>query len=334
MAKTTIDTRDNREIIMEGLQSLGGYQKSAGDWQMVCCPFHHEKVPSCGIYVSLVKPESLGRFHCFGCNKSGQWNEFATQTNLTPIAEWKNKHVQNTDIVDANMEESLLGSSSLTVNGILKQMGCPEAQPWPEHLDWRGFPGKVISRAGGYIALDNYIDSVQLVFIVRYAGQVRGGVKAVYERVTKNQPGFITSRGPWVSKYGLLFLDQARTILQKREYNFVFLVEGPRDALRLLCNGIPAVAALGAATMTSSKALMLSSLGVDRVYVMPDNDEGGKTFWRTAKKALTGIVPAKRISLPESDKKIDPGNMSHKLLEELVDLLVERHSFIKRRTLI
>lgn len=334
-----IDTRDNREIIMDGLQKYGGYQKSAGEWHMVCCPFHDDKTPSCGIYVSLTNVDRVGFFNCFGCNEKGPWNVFAERTGLEKIKEWKNKQAHSVDLISTNLEEELLGEASLTVRGVLKQMGVPEAHPWPVTMDWRGFPGKIIHRAGGYIAHDNYNDSVQLVFIVKYAGQIRGGVKAMFEKARKGQTSYVAMRGPWVNKYGLLFYEQAKSILDRQEYNFVCIVEGPRDALRLLSNGIPAVAVLGASTMTKSKALMLSSLGVDNVYVIPDNDNGGVTFWKTASKALKDVIPHQRVRLPKTDDrgravKIDPGNMSVDLLDELIELLERKSDFRRLRTLI
>lgn len=339
MAKEEVDSRDNREIIMGELESFGGYQKSAGEYQMVCCPFHPDKSPSCGVYVSVTNPEKLGFFHCFGCDVKGTWNVFAERTGLQPIQEWKNKNVHSGDLVDSAMEEALLGSASLTARGVLKQMGVPEAQPWPTSMDWRGFPGTIVRKAGGYIAHDPYNDSVQLVFIVKYAGQVRGGVKAMYEKARKGQSSYIAMRGQWVSKYGLLFFEQARTIMQRNGYTFIVLVEGPRDALRLLVNGIPAVAVLGASTMTKSKALMVTVLGVDRVYVLPDNDVGGDTFWEGAKKTLKPILPTTLIKLPKvNDKgkaiKIDPGSMSLDLLTDLIVMLEKKQDFIRRKILI
>jgi hypothetical protein len=341
MAKSKVDNRDNREIVVEELQKYSnGYMKTAGQWLMVRCPFHDDKTPSCGVIVSLDNPEKLGFFNCLGCAEKGPWNKFAKQAGLQEIKEWKNKQLgQSADFINGDLEESLLGSESLTTKGVLKRLGVPEAQPWPVTMDWRGFPGNIVKRAGGYIAMDNYSDSIQLVFIIKYAGQVRGGVKAVYERTRKGQPGYINMRGPWANKYGLLFLEQARSILDRNNYKFIILVEGPRDALRLLCNGIPAVAVLGAATMTKSKALMLTSLGATDIYVIPDNDKGGKTFWVTAKKALLDFIPPTRIRLPKTNEKgkevkIDPGNMPLYLLEDLIEFLQDKHNFNRRKTLI
>lgn len=340
MSKSGIDSRDNREIVIAELEKLGGWQKTANEYQMVCCPFHPDRTPSCGVYISFNQPDRIGNFNCLGCGEHGTWAVFAERTGLQKIKEWKNKNVHNANLVDAAVEENLLGSASLTPKGVLALMGVPESQPWPTNMDWRGFPGSIVRKAGGYIAQDHYNNSVQVVFIVKYAGQVRGGVKAMFEKARKGQTSYVTMRGPWVSKYGLLFFDVARSIMEKTGYTFLILVEGPRDALRLLSNGIPAVAVLGAATMSKSKAMMVTSLGPDRVYVMPDNDIGGDTFWEGAKKMVRPRVPTTLISLPrEFDKqgkiiKIDPGNMSLDLLNDLITMLERKQEFKRRKVLI
>lgn len=341
MAKEEIDDRDNHEIVLSELQKYGGRQKIVGEWVMVQCPHPdhpNDKTPSCGVNVSLSNEVKFS-YHCFGCNNSGKWSQFAEYANLQPIKEWKNGNIHSGELIDGNMEESLLGSASLTVKGILKQLGVPEAQLWPSNMDWRGFPGNIIRKAGGYIAHDPYNDSIQLVFIVKYAGQVRGGVKAMFEKSKKGQSSYIAMKGAWASKYGLLFFEQARTIMERNGYTFILIVEGPRDALRLLSNGIPAVAVLGAAMMSKSKALMVTALGVDRVYVLPDNDNGGETFWSGAKKVLKPLVPTTLISLPKTDDKgktvkIDPGNMSLDLLNDLIVMLEKKQDFKRRKQLI
>ena len=335
MSNSTVDTRDNHEIILEELQTYGGWQKQAGEWTMVCCPFHDDSSPSMGVLTSLLNPERLGFVNCLGCGARGSWNFFAEKAGLQLIEEWKSNLVHDFGLVDRSVEEDLLGVASLSVKGVLSKMSVPEAQPWPTHLEWSGFSGKIVRKAGGYIAYDTYNDSIQLIFIVKYAGQVRGGVKAMFTRTKKGQTAYVSMKGPWVNTYGLLFFEQAQTILQRTGYSFVIIVEGPRDALRLLCLGIPAVAVLGAATMSTSKAMMLTALAVDTIYVMPDNDAGGDTLWRGAKKALRNILKPKLIALPKTDDdgnaiKIDPGNMSEDLVDDLLDMLEQKQGFIRR----
>jgi 5S rRNA maturation endonuclease (ribonuclease M5) len=329
------DQVDNREIILQELQTYSnGYMKPAGDWLMVCCPFHDDSTPSCGVYMSHTDPERLGNFHCFGCSESGSWNAFAERAGLQTIKEWLNKIAVSFDLANKKLEDHLLGDTFLTLKNVFKAFRVPEAQPWPEPMAWRGFSGKAVNRAGGYIAYDNYNDSIQVIFVVTLHKKVYGAVKAVYEKKNKKL-AYITMDGEWVKKYGLLFYDQALSIIKKRQYKFIVLVEGPRDALRLLINGIPAVAVLGSYTFTKTKAMFVLSTGVSRIYVMPDNDSGGKTLWKSCKKEFRSFMEVVRVDLPDDclDEKgkpikVDPGNMPVEILGEFMALLKKKEKFV------
>lgn len=257
----------------------------------------------------------------------------AEVAGLQPIQEWNNKQQAVERVISVEEERKLLSSSSLTERDVLNNMGCTEAQPWPAGIKWRSFDGAFLQSIGAKIIHDTYADNVAALFLVKISGRVRGGVKAVYEK-KQGGLGYLTMRGEWVSSYGLFPYDYTKRLIQKHRFSFVILVEGPRDALRLLRLGIPAIAVLGANTIGKRKALFISSLGVDTVYVMPDNDKGGKALWENLKQRLTerGLVP-KRLKLPrEVDQnnkliKMDPFNAPREVIKNLTTLLKERHSW-------
>ena len=322
----------NRDIIINALHSLPGDTKPAGEWLMVCCPFHPERRPSCGVNLS---EHNLGWFHCFSCGEFGGWNKLAEHAGLPTVEEWKNSLYTNLNLIDNVLEDELLGTKD-NLKQLFMQLGTPEAQLWPEAFPWRGFSGRAVSRAGGYVAQDRFENLLQVVFVVQIAGKVRGAVRARYEPV-KGQSNYFTSKGAWVSKYGLLFYHVAQKLIKKNKLDFIVLVEGPRDALRLLINGIPACAILGATSMSTIKANLILGLGISTVYAIPDNDEGGKVFWMTVKKYLkpTGVA-LRRYLLPsyeETGDKVDPGNMSWDLLSCFADHLTEEHGFFQPENL-
>lgn len=332
---TKIDKQDNFSIIQEELQRYGGPQKPASEYRMVRCPFHGDTDPSMGVYMQVGGKRNLGSFHCLGCDKSGGWNEFAEKTNLRQIKEWKKSDSINEQLVTQDLEDDLLGDTGITLSKMLTKMGCREAQKWPEHLDWRGFPGKLITKIGGHIIADDYNDDVAVLFPIKINGKTKGGVKAIYTRKSKKQLAYLTMRGEWVKKYGLFPFAYTQKLVRRKKYKFVFLVEGPRDALRLISLGIPALAVLGATAMSEVKAMLVTSLGIDTVYIMSDNDNGGDVMARTVKRYLkkTEAVEVTRITLPKKkDKKgnlikLDPGNMPDDLVEDLVDLLKDEQGF-------
>lgn len=327
---------DNLEIIKSGLHQLGGQQKMAGEWRMMCCPFHVDHTPSCGVYLRRDGRRPLGSFNCLGCGEHGGWNKFAEKTNLPTIKEWNNKEKFVGEGLSKEAEEKMLGSDYLTVKRVLRVMRCEEAQPWPEQIPWRGFKGDLLNLVGGLIINDYYNDSVAALFPISISGKIRGAVKAVYEKKTKEQLGYVTMSGEWVNSYGLFPFEFTRRMIKKFGFNFVVLVEGPRDALRLIKLGIPAIAVLGANTIGKTKALFIASLGVHMCYVMPDNDAAGTKLWTNLKEALGKRKQnVRRLKLPrEKDEngkviKMDPFSASREVISNLKTLLKEKNDWHK-----
>lgn len=314
---------DNRDLIVQELEKYGGYKKDASAYRMVVCPFHDDRNPSCG--VKIEHGSTLGDFHCFGCGERGSWNKFAEKTGLLTINVWDN--TVSVGHVDINTRTHLY--YALTKKDVFSEFGVPEAVPWIDSIDWRGFSGRFLNRVGAYIAYDQYKNTAQVLFLVEFGGEIRGGVKAVFQKGKGSS--YFTTKGNWVNQYGLLFFKQARTLIKNNGYNFVVLVEGPRDALRLLRNGIPAIATLGAEAVSKEKAMLVETLDIDTVYCLPDNDSGGEVLWRNVRSVFK--TKAKKISLPkelDSDGKlikIDPYSMNLDTLQELVDFLSNENRF-------
>lgn len=324
----------NREIIIEQLNRMPGWKKQAtGGWFMVCCPFpdHDDGSPSCGVRVA---EPALGVFNCLGCGKKGGWNRFAEVAGLEPIKEWNTaEDVEFESIIPKDMDDKLLGDQGLTFKHVLKQLGAKEAMLWPERINWRSFPGEFMRNLGAHIANDSKIDSVSAIFPIKVAGKVRGGIRAKFEKDENNKRAltYVNSAGGWVQDFGLFPYVYVRSMIRKRKLNFVVLVEGPRDAMRLCLNGIPALAVLGANNITKRKIMFATSLGVDIVYAIPDPDKAGTSMWKTVRKLCREAgVPSKRIKLPPKHKdgsKLDPGNATKKVLRDLSNFLAENHKF-------
>lgn len=333
--KPAVDNRDNFTIISDGLMKYGGYQKSTSDSKFVVCPFHDDSSPSMGVYMAQEGKIPLGYFHCFGCSTKGRWNVFAEKAGLDKIQEWKtNAHISE-NLITNEIEDKLLGSDTLTLQSVLRIMRCEEAIRWPKHLDWRGFDGSLIYKVGGHIINDDYNEDIALLFPVKIQGKVRGAVKAIRERKSKKQLAYLTMKGEWVRDYGLFPYMYVQKMLRQSDYDFVCIVEGPRDALRLVSMGIPALAMLGATSMSDIKAMLIANLNIEVAYIISDNDSGGDVMWRTAKKFLrkTDQVKVTRIKLPKTYDskgeliKIDPGNMSQDIADKIIKIFKDKHGF-------
>lgn len=329
MAEVT--TMDNLEVIKDELRRYGGRQKQAGEYHMVQCAFHEDGTPSMGIYMRRDNPnKTLGWFNCLGCGAHGNWNEFAEKAGLQPIKEWNNKENQ-VEYDQRKNDNALLGETGMTLRAVCREMHCPEAQPWPTNINWRGVSGKLIAAVGGHAINDAYNEGLAVLFPIRIGKRVRGAVKAIYEKKTKNQLGYITMGGEWVKRYGLFPYGYTSDLIAEYGHTFVILVEGPRDALRLLKMGLPAVAVLGANTISRMKMMYITSLGVEQIYCMPDNDKAGKKLYENIKNYIPEV---RYLKLPrpkdENGKliKMDPFSMPATIAKEVRRLMRERHGWV------
>lgn len=332
------DDRDNHQIISDELARYGGRQKTTAESKYICCPMPDhggENTPSCGVYMTVDGKIPLGWFHCFGCNAKGPWNMLAEVANLAKIKEWKSTGAVSDQIITPETEDNLLGDDGMTFNSVKKKMRCEEAIRWPIGLDWRGFPGQIVFDVGGHIINDEYKESVGVLFPIKINGKVRGGIKGIYERKSKKDIAFKNMKGEWVRKYGLFPYMYAHQMIRKYKIKFVFVVEGPRDALRLCMLGIPAVAILGATSMSEVKAMLIANLGVTHAYIMSDNDKGGDQMAKNTKEFLkrSQALNVQRLKLPRPRDeegniiKIDPGSASLKIIKKVLKFLKNEHGF-------
>lgn len=336
--KEEIDARDNFQIITDELMRYGGRQKTTADSRFICCPFPEhggaDNTPSLGVYLQVEGKIPLGYVHCFGCGTKGPWNRLAEVANLEKIKEWERHSEVSGNVITRDVEEGLLGDAGVTLKSVMKQMRCEEAIRWPVGLEWRGFKGQLLYDIGAHIINDERADSIGVLFPIKVNGKVRGGIKAVYERKGK-ELAYVNMKGEWSKKYGLFPYMYAQKLIRKFEIPFIFIVEGPRDALRLCSLGIPAVAILGATSMSEMKSLLISNLGVSHAYIMSDNDNGGDVMAKTVKKYLkkSETVKVQRLKLPrkkdENGKliKMDPGNMPKKIVKRVLTYLKDEHDF-------
>lgn len=311
-----------KDIIMSEIQTISGPKKSVGNSIMIRCPFHTDKSPSLGIFTGNEGKIPFGFFSCFGCSEKGDWNKLARKLGLRRVKSWANYKESPEDLLSSKTVKSLLSTELSSVKSIIRDLVGEDVglQKWPKQLDWRGYDGSLIRKLGGIVIDDSYTDNIALFLPVVVRKQVVGGFKANLVK-EKGRSSYINSKGDWVQSKGLFPFDHVRKMLANSDDKFVILVEGPRDALRLIVNGIPAISFLGANNFSSLKALLVASLDIDIAYIMTDNDEGGDIAYARAKSFMKHYLPVKRIKLPKSDKKIDPGNMPQKFIDKLEKIL-------------
>jgi DNA primase len=320
---------DPREAIYEELTSdkVPGGKKIAGDSFMICCPFHDDSTPSCGINLAQDTNLPLGTFNCFGCGARGNWNRIAEKLGLKIFKDWelgfKDANIRKRD----KRADPTFKSREEQIKQLIRTQ---ESIEWPVSLAWRGYRGPLIKKLDAIYYNDWLTKQMMLFFPVTVMGKLRGGVRAYMEKQVSGS-NYLTTKGSWVKRYGLLGYEYTKKIVRANNYDALVLVEGPRDVLRLLDNGIPALATLGALTVSEQKIINLLSISskLKTLYVMPDNDKGGSILYSKIKQEAGELIKVKRLKLPRPTKngkliKIDPDSCDQDIINE-VKFLLDNH---------
>jgi len=288
------------DIILDAIATYGGKQKSTKDSRLIICPYHDDRTPSLNINIS--KPGfKVGTFHCWGCDESGNWNKLAEKLGLPKIAKWQTEEATMHEI-SKDREQALLGVDMFKTKPFADALGVDEIQHWQDNKMWRGFNGDLLHEIGCQFVIDRRTDEPHLMCVVKMHGKIVGAIKAILEKKYKKQLSYITSPGAWVKDRGIFPFDHVRKMVKKHRYRFIILVEGPRDALRLIAEGLPAVAILGANNIGQKKLLNILSIGdIQHVFTMPDNDKGGKLMHELVKEKddKGELIPMDPCSAPK-----------------------------------
>ena len=138
------------------VRSYGIDLRRAGADFSACCPFHHEKTPSCVIHPDF--------FHCFGCGESGDAFKFVMKMEGLSFAEAAKKLAQQCGVEIKEQEEdpearraSRLRARLLELHAELSAFFCrclksaPEAQAARDYMASRDLSDEIAERfAIGY----------------------------------------------------------------------------------------------------------------------------------------------------------------------------------------
>lgn len=265
--------------------------------------------------------------NCFGCSWKGGWNLIAAKLDLPKIAQG-----------DGILERAVAHGESISRRRIAVGMADPDVHmpdgvPYP-YSDWRGISGGTVHRAEGIMAMGRgrSRDEVKLYFPVcrdmdgRYAETV-GVVQADMEKTGRRGSGYILLGGSRVKDEGLFPLAAATEELGTGRYSALVLVEGPRDALRLIQDGVPALSILSTTQWSEKKAATVAWLcrrsGV-RPVVMMDGDGAGDKARRRLVADLGGIpgtdpayIDMVRLAGRLGKDDLDPANAPDSLVRSI-----------------
>ncbi len=299
------------------------------------CPYHSEKTPSFGINVDPASRKApIGWGYCFGCGASKNWNQIAETLGLKKAKGMKKDGTFDQEYV-APMQKELRGQLldgdvGLTLEDMEREWDCVLSYKIEKNQDWRGSTGKLLGRIGCYVSVDGH-DNKCLLMPVIVDGVIVGAQKALWEKAkNKKVSSYLNYSGPWIKTQGLFPYDYAEKVIEKKGLNYVVLVEGARDALRLLALGVPALAILGTKNWSKQKRELVANLPIDTVVLMMDADEPGVAAREDIRADFNNVLTVVRIKLDSLQRKAekkagekfkeswDPGNIPDKDLVRIL----------------
>lgn len=259
----------------------------------IVCPFHPDRNPSATVNLDLDNQRvPLGWFNCFACRKSVPWNTLATTLGLKTIG--KAKKSADDYVNPERFKDELLDSEDVDGNAFDKEMSEELTFFDFQQPEWRGVQTTLLEKVGARLC---YLDRTGEFYVwlpVMVLGEMKGYVKACLEKPAEG-PSYFNAKGKWSGQYGFLFYDYAVELAMKKGLNTVVLVEGPRDALRLLRYGIPAMAVLGALNWNDEKRYTLEQSGIENLILFFDGDDAGLAATKGIHKSVKTCFNIKKI---------------------------------------
>lgn len=343
MSHDLTDPAEKRQHVLAALQSLPGKKSTKSTYTMVQCPLHPDDSPSGRVSHDLAKPRSIGWYRCYAnCCAPMRWNDFAARAGLQPFG----PPPEELDVpkqMFARYEDDFFANDDILQREPLRfhELG-PQSQSYLglDEAAWRGFSFDFLRSIGARCAFHRDHSRYYLYLPVHVNGAEVGYIKARPQKTTsKSEPSYLNAPGAWSLHSGLFLFDEALNLMRSLPSTrpTVVLVEGPRDAMRLLEYGVPAMAILGTHSWTTSKIRLLEMAGVERLVLCMDGDAAGevatnllltgKSSDRSVAEPLTSSFKCHDFALWEyelpvglDDKKLDPGNMPRSLLKRLLRL--------------
>lgn len=337
------------DFVRAELRKIPGDKRLGKDYSFILCPWHNEKTASGRVFHKDDSGSRVGRYKCYGCGKSAQWNELADRLGLERIdRDSERKSAQK--IPPANYlvsDDEFLSVDKKSALEELKHFDIRNStyQKYAGLVagKWRGFKVDFLHDLGCSIVrkhfpeADYYKHYIYLPVDVK--GKLRGYIKAQVKKPSKKGvPSYVNSSGHWTRKFGLFPYDQALDLMDRLGLHTIVLVEGPRDALRLLRMNIPAMCILGTQSWSAKKFKYLVLSGAERIILMMDGDKAGKHATKLIKTGLdvNGNVVAPplkesfnvkvmklwKCEVPDGHENYDPGNCPTEILLTVKEYLI------------
>lgn len=290
-----MDQQRRLKHVLSQLDRYAGEIKRTSISSFILCPFHSERTPS-GRISHGPDTRSPGYFKCYGCGRTAKWDELAPILGLKPIS-WS-KPEEQTALRIVRRTDGEKGEIKREI----------QLTSLPKGKRWREIPTDLLRaigcKKGHFYYPEEDVHGRPWVYMPvlvhkELVGYIRGALKKEADR-----PSYINSPGGWTKDYGLFPYDYTAVLARKLRY--VVLVEGQRDALRLLRMGIPALAILGTQSWGAKKSRLVELLDIDFAVLLMDGDDAGLAAIELIRPQLRKLVNTVEFSLTGKDSPYWP----------------------------
>lgn len=281
------------QFVKEQLAMYSGQKVAHADYTFVLCPSHSEKTPSARIF-HYPDSKSPGYMKCYACGANFPWDELAPKLGLEPYKRGKPKD-QFANLTLNSLHNLLKDDGKGFVKRKMKFQKLQEGQKW------RHIKTDLLMQVGAklckvYNEEGDYWSSSQMYLPCMINGEVAGYILGRLEK-HETLPSYINASGRWSKVRGLFPFDRAIRMMKKKKSTTMVLVEGPRDALRLIQMGIPAMCILGTQSWGDNKSKLLEIAGITRVVLMMDGDCAGRDATEMLQPKLEKMFKVKTVKL-------------------------------------
>ncbi len=297
--------RDRILALLRGLPRESRLEERGGSaW--IRCPVHAGQTGASPPFKITLEGQYAGSGYCFSCGAHGGWRRVAAMLGLPSSARF---------LSDESMPEPFTESEAAAMLGRRggRRRGSDYRERWPASQDWRGVSGRLISDVGGKMILGG--DGMEPV--LRLPAMVRGAEVGYVDCRINPQPGdsmkYLNKASGW-SRDALYPYDFVRAMRPR----VLVLVEGPRDALVTIQNGVPALATLGSTSWSDKCRRLLVAVAPSTVVLMFDPDDAGEKLRRRVYRDVSGALDVRSARLPSRLVEVDAGGGKTRLARKKI----------------
>lgn len=296
--------------------------------QKIVCPFHNDVNPS------MIVNFEEGSWFCFGCGLAGDAKKFvhlmeSKSHKLNDLQSYK-KYLQilksdkcsdiKLDMVQINQKaprRDLYNEAYDYYHGLRKvdwgHSGESEVVVAEKYMEARGFSRETLIRCKAKVT---YNKSYGIIFPMLDNGKFKGWVCRTMIKTIEAKRKYLYNEG----------FSRATTLVgDYGTKNYVFVVEGYMDRLKLVQFGEENVVAILGWKMSSQQIQKLKSKGITRVISALDNDDCG----RKGTEFLKRHFDVTRFRYLKGVK--DPGDMTQELFDKMLRKTMQEFNEKSRR---